>query len=298
MRPPLILHVNFVEQGQSLYEAFRKAEQWGYQGIELRRRLPKWAASDEAYLDEVAFVRARIPLEYVIFGMPGANLMLEDEAARRQEIEAFKSFYALASERLELELGNTDVGLLRHPDAGIPYVAYDRHGSFTATEAHWSQAVAGLREIGDFIGTLGIKLALETHMVYLHDLPQMALDLTERVGSPFIGVNLDYGNAVYFENRVVLEELLPKLRPHLHYVHLKNSLPTPGVRMPTALADGEINHRQYLRLLQEIGYEGPICLEAPRSGDREWYAQQDVTYINTLLDDIGWGAEVALKTTY
>lgn len=288
MRPPLILHVNYVEQGQTLYEAFRKAEQWGYQGIELRRRLPKWAANDTEYLDEVASVQAKVNLPYVIFGSPGANLMAEDDAVRRQEIEALNSFYTAASQRLKLTIGNTDAGLLRNTDPDIPYVAYERHGSFIATDAEWNRAVTGLRKIGRHMETLGIRLALETHMVYLHDLPQVALDLVEQVGHQAIGINLDYGNAVYFENRILLDDLLPRAFPHLHYVHLKNSVPNHGSRLPTALADGEINHRQYLRQLQRLGYSGPICLEAPRSGDREWYAHHDIAYVNTLLDDLDW----------
>ncbi len=37
----------------------------------------------------------------------------------------------------------------------------------------------------------------------------------------------------------------------------------------------------------QIGYEGPICVEAPRPGDREWYAQQDLAYVRALLADLG-----------
>jgi len=37
----------------------------------------------------------------------------------------------------------------------------------------------------------------------------------------------------------------------------------------------------------EIGHDGPICVEAPRSGDREWFAQQDPAYLGSVLRDLG-----------
>jgi hypothetical protein len=36
-----------------------------------------------------------------------------------------------------------------------------------------------------------------------------------------------------------------------------------------------------------IGYQGPICIEAPRGGDREWFARQDLIYLRSLLDELG-----------
>ena len=56
--------------------------------------------------------------------------------------------------------------------------------------------------------------------------------------------------------------------------------------MATGLADGAINHREYLRLLRQHGFSGPICIEAPRAGDREWFAQQDIAYLKALLGDL------------
>ena len=72
----------------------------------------------------------------------------------------------------------------------------------------------------------------------------------------------------------------------IHMVHLKNSVPVGEGRMATGLADGAINHREYLRLLRQHGFSGPICIEAPRAGDREWFAQQDIAYLKALLGDL------------
>jgi sugar phosphate isomerase/epimerase len=112
----------------------------------------------------------------------------------------------------------------------------------------------------------------------------------ERIGRPSIGVCLDYGNIVDFPQHPSVEECLESLKGMLHYVHLKNSSPVrggAGGRVPTGLADGEINTRQLLRHLATIGYAGPLCLEAPRPGDREHFAQADIAYLKRLLADLG-----------
>jgi sugar phosphate isomerase/epimerase len=60
----------------------------------------------------------------------------------------------------------------------------------------------------------------------------------------------------------------------------------------TGLGDGEINTRHLLRLLSAMGYTGPLCLEGPRAGDREWFAQQDIAYLRRLLAELSPSAEL------
>jgi len=40
--------------------------------------------------------------------------------------------------------------------------------------------------------------------------------------------------------------------------------------------------------LKEAGYDGPLCIEAPRNGDREWFAKADITYLKLLMQDLEW----------
>ena len=71
-------------------------------------------------------------------------------------------------------------------------------------------------------------------------------------------------------------------------MHLKNSAPLRGApgRLDAALAEGEINNRQFVKLLIDAGYKGPICIEALRAGDREWFAPQDLACIRSVLKDL------------
>jgi sugar phosphate isomerase/epimerase len=289
MRPPVIMHVNYCEQGQTLAEMCLKAVDWGFDGIEFRRRRAGVEESEETYLDQIAEAVSRSGLRQVLFGLPGVNLMSADAGIRAKEIESAIRFYTLALQRVKLTVCNTFAGSLPNPDKSVPGSDYSRHGSFVATEDQWCWAIDGFQELGRFAAEKGFRLAFETHMIYLHDRPLVSKRLVDRIGSPAVGVNLDYGNAVYFPENPSLETTIRGLGSSLFYIHLKNSIGLPGGhRVPTALSEGEINHRVYLRLLKDCAPAVPICIEAPRAGDRETFARQDLAYLKSLLEELKW----------
>jgi sugar phosphate isomerase/epimerase len=285
---PIIMHVNYCEQGQTIEEICYKAVEWGFDGVEFRRKRNGIEENVEGYLDVIAKAVNKSGLKEIIFGSPGPNLMVKDEKTRQQELEAALDFYRLASERFKLSVCNTFTGPLINEDQNIASSDYDKHGSYAATEEQWKWAVGGFKTLGKLAEERGFKFAFETHMNYIHDLPSAAKKLVDRIENPAVGINLDYGNAVYFNSSPTIKEAITTVKSNLFYVHLKNSIGLMNNRIPTGLGEGEINHREYLRLLKEVGYTGPICIEAPRSGDREWYAQQDIAYINDLLRDLNW----------
>ena len=142
------------------------------------------------------------------------------------------------------------------------------------------------REVADYAAPLGCKFALETHMNYLHDYAEAARRLVDMIGRDSFGINLDYGNSVYFNGIAPLEKAIEICGDKLFYTHFKNSMPVPGGRIPTALGEGSINHRAYLKKLREIGFSGLVGIEAPRPGDREYYARQDLAYIRSVMADL------------
>ncbi len=290
MKNKVIMHINYCEQGQTIPELCRKARAWGFDGIEFRGKRQGVQETTEEYLDLVTKSAKDAGLTDILFGYPTPNMMLPDAAARKKEIEEGIRFYQTAKERLGgmFMVSNAFTGSLTNPDKTIPYAQYERHGSGCATEDQWKWATEGYQVIGDAAAKIGIRLAFETHMGYLHDTPFAAKKLVDRIARPAIGINLDYGNAVYFQKNPSLAETIPALGAGIYYTHLKNSVGlAAGGRIPTALADGQINHREYLKLLKQIGYAAPIGIEAPRPGDREWYAVQDLTYIKSVMKDIG-----------
>jgi sugar phosphate isomerase/epimerase len=290
MRNKVIMHINYCEQGQTIPELCRKAADWGFDGIEFRGKRAGVQEAPEEYLDQITRAVVAAGLSEVLFGYPTPNMMLADPAERAREIEAGLKFYAMAKARLgdRFTLSNAFTGALTNPDKSVPYAQYERNGSGCATADHWQWATEGYRIIGDAVAKIGIRLAFETHMGYLHDTPFAAMKLVDLIGKPSIGINLDYGNAVYFQKNPSLAETIPALGRRILYTHLKNSMALPtGGRIPTSLGDGDINHREYLRLLRDIDFTGPIGIEAPRPGDREGFAKPDLLYIRSVMQNAG-----------
>ena len=122
-------------------------------------------------------------------------------------------------------------------------------------------------------------------MGYIHDLAPTAKKLVDMIDRPNFGVNLDYGNSVYFARGTYpsLAESIEVCGDKLFYTHLKNSIPGQPRRTATALSQGDINHREYIDLLAAAGFTGLIGIEAPRSGDREYYAEEDIAYLKSIL---------------
>ncbi len=293
MSLPIIMHVNYCEQGQSLEEMCEKAVGWGYDGIEFRRARSGVDETPEQYLDAVAAAVEKSGLKQPMFGGPGVDMANEDAAFRAQEVKDGLEFYRLAAERFELTVCNTSPGPLRSKDPDAPSWAYDKSGSGAAEDKHFEWAAEGFRELGALAEELGFKLAFETHMGCLADLPEPTARLLDMIGSPAVGANLDYGNMVYFPQPPSLAAAVSTLAGRTYMLHLKNVYPVATaertINIPCGLGDGIINHREEFKLLQEAGFDGPVCVEAPRGGDREWFAQQDIAYVQSVLGDLDRG---------
>lgn len=289
MAYPIIMHVNYCEQGQTVEEICCKAAGWGYDGVEFRRKRSGVDETTEGYLDELEAGVKASGLKHVLFGYPGPLLIKDDAGEREREVEEAIVFYRHVHERFGVTTVNLLTGALHNPDKSISYFEYTRHGSFIATEEQWSWQVKGCQDMADGLSDLPIRFGFETHMVYVHDTAEAVRRLIDDIARPSIGANPDYGNIIDFKQHPSLEEVVKLLADKIHYVHLKNSAPLRGApgRMATALGEGEINNRQFLRLLMGIGYDGPLCVEAPRPGDREWFARQDLAYLRSLLADLG-----------
>jgi sugar phosphate isomerase/epimerase len=288
MHNPILLHCNCVEQGQSIPEMCRLAVAWGFDGLEFRRVPPGRREKASDYLDAIAAARDKTGLKHVSFGGPGPDLMNCDPGVRRRETDTCLTFYEEATRRFEMTVCNTMTGTLLAPNA--PYLEYDKNGSACATAEQWEWAIAAFREIGDAVAKKSLKLAFETHNCYLHDLPKPACDLVERIGRRNVGLNFDYANILLHPLGVPQAEAWAICAERVFLVHVKNLYTLPGHRYyhfsPCPLADGVINHREFFRLLRASHYDGPIVIETPREGDREWFAREDLRYLQTLFAEI------------
>jgi sugar phosphate isomerase/epimerase len=251
--------------------------------VELRGFRQDTATAD--YIAEVRREWARTGLHHVIMACP-CDLNNPDAGYRATEVEKCGDLLRQTA-AIGVRWCNAMAGTLL--GEGRKYMEFDRNGSGAATDEQWAWAVDGFQQLGAIAEGLGMKLAFETHNCYLHDLARPTAEFLGRIGSPAVGANLDMGNIVLNANGESVSQAIEALGDGVFYLHLKNLyLPPGGGYIVCPLSDGVIDNRLMLRLLQARGFSGPICLEAPRGGDRDHFARTDLDYIRGVLRDLRW----------
>ena len=297
MNNKFIMHINYGELSGSNYgcktvdDMCRLAAESGYDGIEFRGKTPKttYDLNFDDYIEQIAKGKEKYGLSEILFGVALAECINPDSDERKKGIEKTGELAKLINDKCGTTLCNTFGTYINSPISTAPSTSYEFHGSAAATDEQWKLTVDAYQQFAKIIEPLGMKFAFETHMGYIHDLPVPAKKLVDEIGSPNIGINMDYGNTVYFPTFPNLEETIDLYGDKLFYTHLKNSVKIAGAvrNFPVALSEGMINHRIYMTKLKEIGFTGPVGIEAPRPGDRSLYAKNDLDYIKSIVEAEG-----------
>lgn len=292
-----IMHINFAEirgwqvGDKTIDDICKMAAEVGADGIEFRGTQPRELAhiSFREYVEQIAASKKKYGLSEILFGITVADCANRDSSVREKAVEEAIRKMRLVNDFCGTAVCNGFAARLLSPILSAPDKCYEFHGSAAATREEWDLTVDSFQKIGKELETLGMKFAFETHMCYLHDTPAAAKKLVDLIDSPAVGLNMDYGNTVYFKEHPEVGETIDLYGDKLFYTHLKNSIALPGTpyRIATALCDGQIDHRRYLKKLKAVGFDGPIGIEAPRSGDRRYYAEKDFTYYRWLVKEIG-----------
>ncbi|MFC1717280.1 sugar phosphate isomerase/epimerase family protein [Candidatus Poribacteria bacterium] len=123
-----------------------------------------------------------------------------------------------------------------------------------------------VREIADYCGSRGLVFAMETGQ----ETAEAMLQFIKDTGRNNVKVNFDPANMVLYGTGGPLEAV-EVLRDHIAHVHVKDGLsPTQqgGLGTEVPLSQGEVNIREYIRKLADIGYSGPLVIEREAGNDR------------------------------
>jgi len=286
------MHINYAELkgnsfGKNTVDSIcRMAAETGFDGVEFRGKIPVEleGLSFREYAELIAEGKKKYGLSDIIFGIAVSDCASEDKELREKSISDAIEKAKLAREICGTAICNTQAKWTCSAISTAPASAYEFHGSAAATDEEWKLTADAYCRIADELKKIKVRFAFETHMKHIHDLPEASRKLVDLIGNPMVGINLDYGNIFAFPNRPTVEESIDICGDKLFYVHLKNAFYIPGTTnyIATSLGDGAINHFTYLQKLREVGFTGPICIEAPRSGDRIWFAKQDMEYYKWL----------------
>lgn len=294
MNNPIFMHINYAEVAgtslgsKSLSDVCHFAADLGYEGIEFRGWLPKdfSGLTFREYVEKLAAAKKEIGDDFeIMFRFMAKGCASPKSEVRDAVVAEITENAKIVRELCGTKICNTTAEVKNCPLKTVPAPGYEFNGSAAANDETFNLTADTYSRIAKELEKIDLRFAFETHMGYIHDLPQPSRRLVDMIDSPMVGLNLDYGNMMLFPEQLPVEQVIDILGNKLYYVHLKNyiRLPESRFRLPAALGDGEINHRLYLEKLQAVGYTGPICLEAPRPGDRLWFAKNDFAYIKDVM---------------
>lgn len=227
-------------------EAVAAAARFGYEGLELRLLDGELLGHD---LPEGEILR-------VADGLAGASLDMVCVDTSLRISNRSDDFVAQGEAYLRLA-SRWDAPFIR-VFGGDPAKGLGGDGLDTAAE-QLTSLIPAARE-------LGVVVLVETHDVFAESRPLKAL--LERVDSPQVAVLWD----LLHPWRVGEEpsETLGLLGDHIELVHIKD-----GVRLPDGqaslrmLGEGDVPTAAILRLLEQRGYEGWLCVE----WEKKWHPE-------------------------
>jgi sugar phosphate isomerase/epimerase len=256
---PLALGVcSWSLQVKSVPELKQLLERLGVDVVQIACGDPHHAAWEEGdRLPEVARA-AGFRMSGAMLGFPGEDYATPqtiqttggfgNPATRAERLERFR--WALDRTRA-LGLGDLMLHAGFLPEPGDP----DRH-PFLDT----------LARVSDLARAKGVTVAFETGQETA-DLLRRTLD---ELRCPNLKVNFDPANMLLYDKGDPLRAV-EILGPDVRSVHVKdaNRPATPGQwGEEVPLGQGQVNVRQFVKILQKVGYRGPLCIER-EVGDRD-----------------------------
>lgn len=274
-----LLHVNYFEGAGRLSGLFRLAAENGCDGVELRG-CNRYEESEEKYLQMVADMKQQYPQFELTFGYEVNYMKDEPERIAQDEGNFFRRLQ-WAKETCGTSLFNFVTGNLI--GNGATYREFVRNGSAAARDEHYERAAAGLHRINAELERLDMRLALESHNCYLHDLPYPCAKLLKMADAPRVGINYDHGNIFINPAGTGIDEVFKILRGRIYYAHLKNMYRSHNlVYAGCMLEAGNINNMKIVNLLKNELPDGILAIEFPSAGDGIFAAKRDMEYMRYI----------------
>jgi len=128
--------------------------------------------------------------------------------------------------------------------------------------------VEATRELCDVCRSNGGRLHLETGQ----ESAETLLRFINRVERDNLAINFDPANMILYGSGDPISALR-LLGPHVKSVHCKDAVPStrPGVEWgrEVPIGDGDVGFPEFLSVLKEIGYRGPLTIEREISGQQQ-----------------------------
>lgn len=138
-----------------------------------------------------------------------------------------------------------------------------RHHPDNTTEAAWSDLTSTLREAVSIADSYGVTLGVEPEVDNVLDSASKARRLLDEIASPRLKIVIDPANLFHSGElarmRDILGEAFELLGREIVLAHAKD-LTHDGQAGQAAAGTGRLDYDLYLRLLNDVGYTGPLIL--------------------------------------
>lgn len=224
---------------EPLEASFERLQRFGYDGIELA------GEPEQIDRDEIKRLMERYRLGCTsICGIyrPERDLSSSDPAVRANAIAYVKACVDLA-----VDTGAAVVIVVPSP--------VGKSAPGTTVQEEWNNAVASIREAGEYAESRGIRLAIEAlnrFETYLVNKLEVAKKLVEEAGVASVGIMADLFHMNIEERNPC--QAIRNIAPHLVHVHIADN-----TREAAGL--GLTDFESVLRTLVEVGYKGPLTME-------------------------------------
>jgi len=136
----------------------------------------------------------------------------------------------------------------------------------------WSLSVAGIREVAEYAGKLGVGIVIETHVGSLTMSVRDTARVIQDVGMSNVGMLFDYA---WVETAGVEHgaEAVRAAAPYIRHVHIKDWTMTnrfPIAKRSQLMGEGTVDWIPVLKELNKIGYSGYVCDEY----EKYWYPEE------------------------
>ena len=274
----IIMH-SYTMRDYTREEAFARASDCGYDGIELQRVYFKEDFLEVELPECVKLSKQHnVPIHCVDFT---GDLITDDESIREETIKLIEKNIRVCGEH-NVPLMNGFTGfLVSDPDN------WGANGSAMASDIHYDRATEGLKHLADVAQRSNVTLTLEIHMNTIHDTVATTSRLLDAVASEHLLANPDPGNCFATSTAEKSPGALDSLKDRIGYFHLKNCKGVQGAfSYEGFLNDGEIDFEAFLAKLHQLGYKAPMCIEYVGGGDANASTQNDIEYLRPIVKDI------------
>jgi len=215
------------------------------------------------YLNQLRSIIAENGLTVRSIAVDMGNIANLDAAVRRTDLEALKQWFyvarAIGAQAIRINSGAADPG--------------DREAIARITD--------GYRELTAEAAHSGVYLLIENHGGASAD-PKNIKAFLEGVNSPWFRSCPDTGN---FPGDTWLEGM-QVMAPYAYSCHVKVFSYSPDGKQNWTGRDGQprfYDLKESLRILQDAGYAGPLCVEAGASPGEAESGRDAIRYLGSLL---------------